>query len=387
MRIVSVREQTVPVGGNVHNAVVNFARMTTSIVAVVTDVVRAGHPVVGYGFSSLGRYAPTSTIRDRMIPRLLEAKPSELLRDDGSNLDPARVMAILLRDEKPGGHGERAHAIGAIDMAVWDAVAKVEDEPLWFLLGKEHVRGRVSDRVPVLAVAFSRPGMTVSDLQDEIRRFIANGHRRVKIKIGSGTLGDDLRRIEGAVAALGDGHSLAVDANGRFDAQTLFAYADALSPYGLLWFEEPCDPLDFQLHSDAVARYGAPIATGENLFSRSDARNLLRHAGLRPGLDILQFDPALAYGLVEYLAILDESRQHGWTPQRCWPHGGSLVTLHLVAGLGLGGSEVWPPSFAPLAQFGDDEGVDDGSVRVPDAPGIGFETNTAARRMLHDLAA
>ena len=117
--------------------------MTVSLVAVVTDAMRDGRRVVGYGFNSNGRYGQGGLIRERFAPRLLEAEPASLLNDDGDNLDPDRVWQTMMTNEKPGGHGERSVAVGTIDMAVWDAVAKIAGKPLFRLLAERYgARGR-----------------------------------------------------------------------------------------------------------------------------------------------------------------------------------------------------------------------------------------------------
>src|SRR6188472_4376842 len=131
VRIVDVREVTKPIASPIRNAYIDFSKMTTSLVAVVTDVVRDGRRVVGYGFNSNGRYGQGALMRERFIPRLLEASPESLLDDAGSNLDPHRIWATMFRNEKPGGHGERSVAMGTIDMAVWDATAKIAGQPLF----------------------------------------------------------------------------------------------------------------------------------------------------------------------------------------------------------------------------------------------------------------
>ena len=107
MRIVDLRELTAPISSPIANAYIDFSRMTCSLVAVVTDVVRDGKPVIGYGFNSNGRYGQGGLIRERFFPRLLEADPSALQNDAGDNLDPQRIWSALMRNEKPGGHGER----------------------------------------------------------------------------------------------------------------------------------------------------------------------------------------------------------------------------------------------------------------------------------------
>ena len=135
MRIVEVHEKTVPISSSVSNAYIDFSKMTCSVVALITNVVRDGRPVVGYGFNSNGRYGQGALIREQFLPRLVEADPFTLMDQAESNLDPFRIWSVLMRNEKPGGHGERSVAVGVLDMAVWDAVAKIAGQPLWRLLG------------------------------------------------------------------------------------------------------------------------------------------------------------------------------------------------------------------------------------------------------------
>src|SRR6185437_8682272 len=125
MRIVEIREKSAPISSAIANAYIDFSRMTCSLVAVVTDVKRDGRMVVGYGFNSNGRYGQGGLIRERFAPRLIDADPKSLVSDAGDNLDPDRIWSAMMRNEKPGGHGDRSVAVGAIDMAVWDAVAKI----------------------------------------------------------------------------------------------------------------------------------------------------------------------------------------------------------------------------------------------------------------------
>src|SRR5258706_11247475 len=110
MKIVDIREIAVPIKSDIRNAYIDFSQMTVSALAIITDVVRDGRPVVGYGFNSNGRYAPSGLLRDRFIPRLKAAAPEGLVDDTGDNFDPARIWTVLMRNEKPGGHGERSVA-------------------------------------------------------------------------------------------------------------------------------------------------------------------------------------------------------------------------------------------------------------------------------------
>lgn len=374
MKIVDLREIVVPIKSDIRNAYVDFSQMTVSVVALMTDVIRNGKTVVGYGFNSNGRYAPSGLLRDRFIPRLKSADPARLLDDSGENFDPFRIWSVLMTNEKPGGHGERSVAVGVIDMAVWDAVAKIAGVPLYQLLAGRYRDGGVDQKVFVYAAGgYYYPGKDIAALQAEIKSYLDQGYSSVKIKIGGVPLNQDLQRIEAVLKLLQRSSQLAVDANGRFDLHTAIAYAKALEPYGLLWYEEPGDPLDFALQAELSRTYPFPLATGENLFSMQDARNLIRYASMRSDRDILQFDCALSYGLVEYLRILRMLEEHGWSPRRCIPHGGHQMSLNIAAGLGLGGNESYPGVFKPFNGFADGMPVTDSFVHLPDLPGIGFE--------------
>ena len=386
MRIVDIRDGVVPIRSAIRNAAIDFSQMTVAIVAVITDAMRDGHPVVGYGFHSNGRYAPTGLLRDRFIPRLRGA-PAETLVDGSGAIDPHRVWAHLMSGEKPGGHGERSVAVGVLDMAIWDAVAKCEGKPLCRLLAERYGGGKPEKRVFVYAAGgYYYPGKDTEALREELRRYLGLGYTVCKIKIGGATLDEDLRRIDAAASVVGSPSRLAVDANGRFDLETGLAYAKALAPYGLSWFEEACDPLDYALQAVLAERYPGAMATGENLFSRQDARNLLRHGGMRPDRDILQFDCSLSYGLVEYLRILDVVRAHGWSLRRVIPHGGHQLSLAIASGLGLGGNESYPEVFRPFNGFADAVPVEGGYVRLADLPGIGVEGKAELYSVLSQLA-
>ena len=387
MRIVEVRERVDTISSNIANAYIDFSKMTCSVVAVVTDVIRDGKPVIGYGYHSNGRYDASGVLRARILPRLAAAEPDSLLDDSGENLDPFRIWATMMRNEKPGGHGERSVAVGAVDMAVWDATAKIAGVPLWRLLADRYRGGVADDKVWIYAAGgYYYPGKDHGALQDEMRSYLDRGYRVVKMKIGGAPLDEDLRRIDAVLKIVGEGCNLCVDANGRFDLETATAYARALEPYGLFWYEEAGDPLDYALQAELGQRYDGAMATGENLFSHQDARNLLRHGGMRPDRDWLQFDCSLSYGLVEYLRTLAIVEEMGWSPRRIVPHGGHQLSLNMAAGLHLGGNESYPDVFHPYNGFADDSPVEDGHVRLPDCPGVGFERRrdllAAMRRLL-----
>jgi L-alanine-DL-glutamate epimerase-like enolase superfamily enzyme len=387
IRILDIAEVTKPIASPIRNAYIDFSKMTTSLVAVVTNVERNGKRVVGYGFNSNGRYGQGGLIRERFRPRLLEAEPASLLDATGDNLDPAKCWATLMQNEKPGGHGERSVAVGTIDMAIWDATAKIAGKPLFRLLAERE--GLTADpRVFVYAAGgYYYPGKDLDMLRAEMASYLARGYTVVKMKIGGASIADDAARIEAVLKEIGPRAKLAVDANGRFDLETAIAYAKMLRQYPLFWYEEAGDPLDYALQAALSDFYPAPMATGENLFSHQDARNLLRYGGMRADRDFLQFDCALSYGLVEFRRTLDALTKHGWSWRRVIPHGGHQMSLMIAAGLGLGGNESYPDLFQPYGGFPDGVAVKDGYVTLPELPGIGFEGKSDLRAEMQALAA
>ena len=392
MRVTDIRHVAVPLTGAVANAVVSFERHTVSLVVIRTDQVRRGRPVYGAAFNSIGRFDQAGILSGRVVPRVLGADPDALLRTDGPGLDPAAVRRVALTDEKPGGHGDRAGAVAAVELAAWDLNAKLADEPAYAAIARAHGRPVPRDpRVPAYAAGgyYGDAGTAAeqrAQLVAELERYRAAGYTSFKIKIGGAPLATDLARVEAAVAFAGDPARVAVDANGRFAPADAVRWAAALAPYGLRWLEEPGDPLDFATLGAAAEAFGGPVATGENLFSRQDVTNLLRYAGLRRDRDVLQMDAGLSYGLTEYAAMIAALEDAGLSRAQAVPHGGHLLNLHIVAGLGLGACESYPGVFAPFGGYGETP-VTAGEIRVPDAPGFGLERKPELAAHLDRLTA
>src|SRR5215471_4110374 len=230
MRIVDIRETAIPLKSSLANSSFDFTEMTTSVVAVITDVVRNGKPVCGFAFNSTGRYACGAQMRARFIPRILAAEPASLL-DEAGNLDPAKILACMMRREKAGGHSERSIAIGTIEVALWDAVAKIADRPLHAVLAERFNDGKIANRVfCYVGGGWYWPGQTIKDLQDEMRRHFDAGYTMVKMKVGGLPLEQDLRRLEAVLEIVGSGEHLAIDANCKFDRDEALRYERVVVP-------------------------------------------------------------------------------------------------------------------------------------------------------------
>jgi L-alanine-DL-glutamate epimerase-like enolase superfamily enzyme len=305
----------------------------------------------------------------------------------GDNLDPEKILAAMMQREKPGGHTERSIAIGTIEVAVWDAVAKIAGKPLYRVLAEKYNGGAAPGHVPCyVGGGWYEPGKGVRELQDEIRSRLGQGYRTMKIKVGGATIPEDVKRVEAALRVVAGSDNLAVDANAGFDRARALAYANALAPFKLRWFEEPTDPLAYELLAEVAANYDAPIGTGENLFSTQDVENLVRFGGMRADRDIIQIDVPQSYGIVQFSRTLAMLERRGWKRASIFPHGGNQMTLAIVGGFGLGGCEAYPGVFGIFAGFADDARVEDGYLKLPERPGIGFEAQNALYAVMQQLA-
>jgi L-alanine-DL-glutamate epimerase-like enolase superfamily enzyme len=389
MRIVDIRECAIPLKSNIRNSSIDFSEMTTSVVAVLTDVVRDRKPVAGFAFNSTGRYACGAAMRARFIPRILGADPQSVIDEANDNFDPEKILALMMQREKSGGHSERSIAIGTIEVAVWDAVAKIAGQPLHRLLAERYGAGGSAAKVfCYVGGGWYFPGQTVRDLQDEMRRHLDSGYTMVKMKVGGLPLAEDVRRVDAVKSILPAGAQLAVDANSKFGRDEALAYAEALAPFRLRWFEEPCDPLDFALLAEIASRYQEPLSTGENLFSTQDVENLVRFGGLRPDRnDVIQVDPPQAYGIVQYARTVATLERHGWPRSALFPHGGNQMSLAIAGGFGLGGAESYPGVFGAFGGFADDAELHGGYLTLSERPGIGFEGQSALHSIMRELAA
>ena len=396
MKITAIHEATLPIGSAMRNASIAFDQMTASALVMRTDQTIGGEALVGWAFDSIGRYGKGGLLRERFIPRLLAAPPEALLDEQGL-IDPARCLAVLMRGEKQGGHGERPGAVGLLDAALWDLRAKQQGLPLWQCLRHSvgpnasstttaPVTATASAPVPASAAAHSASARIATyascghftdnpnpqALRDEVAQCLAWGYTTVKIKLSGRDAKLDAQRIASALSAGLPAAHLAVDLNGQWQARDTDVLT-VLAEHPLAWVEEPTPALDYAALTAFCQGHSGPVASGENLFSADDATNLLRYGGLRPHQDRLQMDISLSYGVGEYRAMLARAQSMGWSPQAFWPHAGHLFAAHVVAAFGLGSHESAPDPSRLYGGFWDGVPVVDGHLHVPAHPGVGFE--------------
>ena len=338
------------------NASIAFGEMTASAVAMVSD-----DGLTGYAFDSIGRYGKGALLRERFFPRVVGQSFDGLI-------DPPALARAAMANEKAGGHGERPGAVALIEAAAWDLRAKAQGLPLWRSIAEYY-----GEQGGATILVYASCGHFREDaaLTDEVKKALDSGYRTVKIK----ALGDDedFRRLD-RVASLA---RPAVDLNG---ADASDAWLRRAREFPLAWIEEPAPPLDYQRLRRVVEMSPAPVATGENLFSFDDARNLARHGGLRRERDFVQVDPLLSYGLAEYVRILEL-----WPRTQFLPHAGHLFNAHCVAAFGLGMAEAAPDASLIYGGYWDGVRVEAGRVKIPDVPGAGFEAKANLFAVLETL--
>jgi len=384
LKIVDILMRTVPISRYVDPSIPSGG-LTTTLVAVVTDLVRSGKPIAGFGFSSIGRFGQRGLIEERFAPRLRNAAFSDIADATGTNIDPFRAWDVMMKGEKLGGHGERCVAVGTIDMALWDLAAKIADVPLYHHLARFGPKTRANDIRAYASGGYHYPRDDLHRLTEEVKKIRDLGYTHFKLKIGSLPLAEDLKRIEAVFKVTTDSQNVAVDAMNSYTYTSAQEAAAAFGPLGLWWFEDICDPLDFGTLANITRSYEGSIAAGEALFSVAEAKLLVEHSGIRKHKDILLFDPVHCYGLPGYLEIVREFERRGWERDRFWPHGGHLFTVHVAQGLGLGGTEVNPLCFQPFGGLCDGQLLCNGRICAPDRPGIGFEARAATNEIFSSL--
>jgi L-alanine-DL-glutamate epimerase-like enolase superfamily enzyme len=383
MKVISVQERTVSLGSATANAAISFDTMTASAVVVEVETQRGRFH--GLGFSSIGRYGHGGLLRERFIPRLQAASAADLHNPDSGVFCMQRAWAVLMKDEKEGGHGERSGAVGVLETALWDAYAKSEDLPLWALLQREFGHSNEcglppgQTRVYASGGHYHATGDDASVLADEAKRCLDAGYAWFKMKTGGASEAADRKRIEAAIKAAGDSRCIAVDANCAFDAKAKRQALADMDAVSLRWIEEPVDPLNYRGLSEVASILKTPVATGENCFSAPDTNNLLLYGGLHSDRDILQMDFVLSYGLTEFLNMINLAEAMGWRRGSFIPHAGHQAALHACAGLGLGAHETGSAS-GPFGGISSCTRIEDGIATVGDRPGTGIENKPALFR-------
>ena len=256
-----------------------------------------------------------------------------------------------------GRGGAQALAISAVDIALWDLRARRQKIPLWRLLGG------FDPRVPCYAGGIDLE-FPLDALLRQTDDNLARGFRAIKMKVGRGSLREDVERVRAMRGDLGPDFPLMVDANMRWTVDEAIRAARALRDSEPVWLEEPTIPDDVPGHVRIVREGGLPVAAGENLHTLHEFRALIA-AG---GVTFPEPDATNCGGITVFMKIchLAESFNLPVTS-----HGAHDVTVHCLAA-------VPNRSYLEAHGFGLDRYIaepltlTDGRAVAPDRPGHGI---------------
>lgn len=274
---------------------------------------------------------------------------------------------MYFHERKPVNKGKEIHAIGSVDLAVWDIVGKAMEQPVHRILGT------FRERIPVYgAGGYYADGKGTAELVAEMEGYVAEGFDVVKMKVGGMSAREDAERVRAVVRALGSDARVMIDANNGYrTAYEAIRFGRMVEDLDLYWFEEPVAPYDWRGNAEVRDALDVPITAGENEYTRWGALNLLTNHSA----DILNLDTIKAGGITEMRKISALASAYH-TPVA--PHGYAHMNIHVLASLpGTLILETYPskardfnPALPPMPVSG-------GSVAAPTEPGLGMAIDPA----------
>ena len=346
----------------------------SALVRIETECGIVGHGEAKEEVGSVANcHAVATAINRKFGPPLIGEDPRDVARlwermyngsRDHYALDRGRVFPIL------GRRGISIAAIGGIDTALWDILGKSLNAPVWRLLG-----GRKALRMP----AYASGGWAGADkIGEQLQGYVdRGGFKAVKMRVGvmDGLVLNSVKRVRAARAALGDDIGLMCDAHGTFSVPEAKRFCQMVEDCNLTWFEEPVTADDKRGYAEVRAATAIPIAAGESEFTRHDFRDLIDARAV----DILQPDLAICGGITEAMRIAAlastynlKLAPHLWAGAPAFAAG-----MHVAAATPAGFILEYSLGANPLLHDLVEEKfpVEEGTVEIPDRPGLGLTIN------------
>ena len=214
-----------------------------------------------------------------------------------------------------GRAGATTMGMAALDIAVWDLMAKACEKPLWELLGG------CREEVPAYNTDGGWLSWSEQELIKDMSRMIDEGFQGVKMKIGQKDPWADIRRVEAVRKKLGPEVRLMVDVNQKWDLHTAMTFGKKLEAYDVFWVEEPLHPDDIKGHAKLAQELNPPIALGEHVYTKFAFRDYMEQGAV----EIVQVDVARVGGVTEFLTIAALADAHNLPIS---PHAGDLMQVH-----------------------------------------------------------
>ncbi len=215
-----------------------------------------------------------------------------------------------------GRAGATTMAQSAVDIALWDLVAKVSGKPLWKVLG-----GGRSNDIPIYNTHGGWLNYSTEQLVGEALEFVQQGYKALKMKVGLEDSNEDFRRVEAVRTAIDDDIILMVDANQKWDLYQASLATRLLEGLDLGWVEEPLHPDDVRSHSILKERTSLPIALGEHIYTVQAFRDYMELSAV----DVIQVDVCRIGGITPWLEVAAMANSFNL---RVCPHAGDLMQVH-----------------------------------------------------------
>jgi L-alanine-DL-glutamate epimerase-like enolase superfamily enzyme len=294
--------------------------------------------------------------RSRVLRAMVDELADLLIGQDATLIGAFGARAW--RDINFLGHkGVPVVGIAALDGALWDAYAKSAGQPLFRMLGGARTQ------IP----AYHSGGLWLSsskqDLVEEAGRFVAQGFRAIKMRVGPGDLDTHIARVRLVRETIGPGIGLMVDGNQGLSESEAIRLGRHLEEFDLTWFEEPLPAWDLEGVARVAAALDTPIASGETEYTRYGFRQMLT---LRSA-DILMPDLQRVGGVTEFMRVGHMAEAFDVpVSSHLFPE----TSLSLLGALSNANILEYMPWFSEL--YREDIEFRDGNALMPERPGWGF---------------
>lgn len=296
----------VPMKRTIADSMQSFDRIEFAGAIVETD---EGIKGTGYTFTvGAGGSAIQNVLDTLLLPGLIGE-------------DPFNVREIWYRQYYGKAHwigrsGATTMAQAAVDVALWDIVAKKMDRPLWQALG-----GGCSKDIPIYNTDAGWLNRTEQELKDEMKQLLDEGYTALKMKVGKSSGAEDIRRVEAVRKTIGDDITLMVDANQKWDLMHARVVGRQLEQFDLAWLEEPLHPDDIKAHALLKESVDIPIALGEHIYITQAFRDYIEASAV----NVVQVDVTRVGGVTPFLEVAALSQVYGL---RLCPHAGDMMQVH-----------------------------------------------------------
>lgn len=346
-----------PTGGAIADSMQVVANLEIVGVTVATD---AGISGTGYTITVGHGGSVIQEVLDSLYVGELPGRDPHDVREIWQRLYYGKAHWI-------GRAGATTMAQAAIDIALWDIVAKAAGRPLWQVLGG----GRAAD-VPVYNTHAGWLNFSIEQLRDEARRLLDQGYTALKMKVGLADASEDWRRVRAVREAIGERILLMVDANQKWDLMHATHAARLFEDLDLAWLEEPLHPDDIRAHRSLKDATGIPIALGEHVYTTHAFRDYIAQRAV----DVIQVDVCRVGGITPWLEVAAMAHAHGL---RVCPHCGDLMQVHqhLVKAI----PNSWYLEVIPLWEVGPFRNqirIHEGKCLTPMEPGASTDITPAA---------